>query len=214
VDGSKCEHCLQQWRSTLHFGQVPVKSVPGGRVVEQLKQRAAATCCTKRGKRGPVTSMGWRGPWGLGASPRGPRASRSLSMYPFCLYLRSLSMGRLLRRLLDVERCRENSFMRKIENSKRGCAPGIDRGRAPGIDQSPRQLTLHRAKVLRVGLPEEIPRGSRGTLIPLIWDPLKCQTHIYHGLKQFARHLLNYPMNYPALTIGWNFKLSAGTPFQ
>ena len=23
VDGSKCEHCLQQWSSALHFGQLP-----------------------------------------------------------------------------------------------------------------------------------------------------------------------------------------------
>ena len=36
VEGSKCEHCLQQWRAALHFGQVPVKSTPGGNVVAQL----------------------------------------------------------------------------------------------------------------------------------------------------------------------------------
>ena len=36
VDGSKCVHCLQQCSSALHLGQVPVKSVPGGSVVEQL----------------------------------------------------------------------------------------------------------------------------------------------------------------------------------
>ena len=36
VEGSKCEHCLQQWSATLHFGQVAVKSVPSGRAVEQL----------------------------------------------------------------------------------------------------------------------------------------------------------------------------------
>jgi hypothetical protein len=95
--------------------------------------------------------------------------------------------------LLDVERSRENSFFEKIENSKRGRARQESITDAPGIDQSPRQLTLHRAKVLRVGLLEEIPQGSRDTLIPLIGDPLKCQTHIYHGLEQFARHLLNYP---------------------
>ena len=68
VDGSKCEHCLQQCSSALHFGQLPVKSVPGGSVVEQLKQREAATCCTRRGSRGPVTSKGGRGPCGLGPS--------------------------------------------------------------------------------------------------------------------------------------------------
>jgi len=44
VEGSKCEHCLQQWRSALHLGQLPEKSVPGGKVVAQLKQRDAATC--------------------------------------------------------------------------------------------------------------------------------------------------------------------------
>ena len=36
VEGSKCEHCLQQWRSALHLGQVPVKSVSAGSIVEQL----------------------------------------------------------------------------------------------------------------------------------------------------------------------------------
>jgi hypothetical protein len=36
VDDSKWAHCLQQWRAALHLGQLPVKSVPGGRVVEQL----------------------------------------------------------------------------------------------------------------------------------------------------------------------------------
>jgi hypothetical protein len=44
VEGSKCEHCLQQWSSALHLGQLPKKSVPGGKVVAQLKQREAATC--------------------------------------------------------------------------------------------------------------------------------------------------------------------------
>lgn len=44
VEGSNCEHCLQQCSGELHFGQVPVKSTPSGRAVEQLKHRAAATC--------------------------------------------------------------------------------------------------------------------------------------------------------------------------
>jgi hypothetical protein len=44
VEGSKCEHCLQQCNSVLHFGQLLLKSAPGGKVVAQLKQRAAATC--------------------------------------------------------------------------------------------------------------------------------------------------------------------------
>lgn len=61
VEGSKCEHCLQQCSSALHLGQLPAKSVPVGSAVEQLKQRAAATCCTRRGRRGPVTSMGGGG---------------------------------------------------------------------------------------------------------------------------------------------------------
>ena len=87
-------HCLQQCKSALHFGQTPLKSTPAGSVVEQLKQRDAATCCTKRGNRGPVTSIGGRGPWGLGRSSRNGLESRSESMYPFCLYLRSLSMGK------------------------------------------------------------------------------------------------------------------------
>jgi len=44
VEGSKCEHCLQQCKSALHFGHVPEKSVSGGRAVAQLKHRDAATC--------------------------------------------------------------------------------------------------------------------------------------------------------------------------
>lgn len=44
VDGSKCEHCLQQCSSALHLGQLELKSMSGGRAVEQLKQREAATC--------------------------------------------------------------------------------------------------------------------------------------------------------------------------
>jgi len=36
VEGSKCEHCLQQCRSALHFGQAPLNSMPLGSVVEQL----------------------------------------------------------------------------------------------------------------------------------------------------------------------------------
>ena len=36
VDGSKCAHCLQQCSSELHFGQFPLKSTSGGKVVEQL----------------------------------------------------------------------------------------------------------------------------------------------------------------------------------
>src|SRR5262249_41414857 len=36
VDGSKCEHCLQQWSAELHLGQLPLKSTPGGSAVEQL----------------------------------------------------------------------------------------------------------------------------------------------------------------------------------
>src|SRR5438477_6672055 len=91
VEGSKWEHCLQQCSSALHFGQVPERSVPGGSVVAQLKQREAATCCTRRGSRGPVTSKGGRGPWGLEGS-RKLLFSRSESIYPFCLYLRSLSI--------------------------------------------------------------------------------------------------------------------------
>jgi hypothetical protein len=61
-------------------------------VVAQLKQREAATCCTRRGRRGPVTSKGGRGPWGLARSSRNGLVSRSESMYPFCRYLRSLSI--------------------------------------------------------------------------------------------------------------------------
>ena len=38
--------------------------------------------------------MGGRGPLGLGRSSRKPLESRSVSMYPGCLYLRSLSMGK------------------------------------------------------------------------------------------------------------------------
>src|ERR1039458_6006708 len=66
--------------------------VPPASAVEQLEQLEAATCCSRRGKRGPVTSMGGRGPCGLGLPSRGPLPSRSVSIYPCCLYLRSLSM--------------------------------------------------------------------------------------------------------------------------
>src|ERR1035437_5745024 len=96
MEGSKCEHCLQQWSSALHFGQLPARSVSGGRVVAQLKHREAATCCTSLGRRGPVTSKGGRGPCGLDPPSRKLLLSPE-SMYPFCLYLRSLSMGKLLR---------------------------------------------------------------------------------------------------------------------
>ncbi len=92
VDGSKWEHCLQQCSSALHFGQTPLKSTSTGSAVAQLKHLAAATCCTSRGSRGPVMSSGGRGPAGLGRSAG--LASRSESMYPGCLYLRSLSMGK------------------------------------------------------------------------------------------------------------------------
>ena len=54
VEGSKWVHCLQQCSSALHLGQVPAKSMPGGSVVAQLKHRAAATCCTRRGSRDPL----------------------------------------------------------------------------------------------------------------------------------------------------------------
>jgi len=50
VDGSKYVHCLQQCRAVLHFGQLPVQSIPLGSCVEQLKQRAAVTACTRRGR--------------------------------------------------------------------------------------------------------------------------------------------------------------------
>jgi len=43
VDGSKCEHCLQQCNSVLHFGQFPRKSVPAGSTVAQLKHLEAVT---------------------------------------------------------------------------------------------------------------------------------------------------------------------------
>jgi len=71
VDDSKCAHCLQQCSSALHFGQVPFQAIPLGNCVAQLKQRAAVTGCTSRGRRGPVMSMDGFGPWGLGlSSPR------------------------------------------------------------------------------------------------------------------------------------------------
>ena len=36
VEGSKCEHCLQQWSCVPHFGHGPLNDVPGCSVVEQL----------------------------------------------------------------------------------------------------------------------------------------------------------------------------------
>jgi hypothetical protein len=69
VEGSKWEHCLQQCSWAPHFGHAPVKSVPGGSVVEQLKQREAVTACTRRGRRGPVMSSDGRGPCGFGLKP-------------------------------------------------------------------------------------------------------------------------------------------------
>jgi hypothetical protein len=49
-----------------HFGHGPSNIVPGGSVVEQLKQRDAVTACTSLGRRGPVISIGGRGPAGFG----------------------------------------------------------------------------------------------------------------------------------------------------
>src|SRR5712692_8085911 len=62
VAGSKCAHCLQQWRAAPHLGQLPFQSTSAGSAIEQLKQRAATTFCKSRGRRGPVTSMGGLGP--------------------------------------------------------------------------------------------------------------------------------------------------------
>src|ERR1039458_197762 len=56
VEGSKCEHCLQQCRSALHLGQAPEKLTSGGSAVARSEEREAATCCTRRGRRGPVIS--------------------------------------------------------------------------------------------------------------------------------------------------------------
>ena len=52
------------------------------------------TVCTRRGSRGPVTSIGGRGPVGLGRSPFCPLLGEELLLlkYPFCRYLRSESM--------------------------------------------------------------------------------------------------------------------------
>ena len=69
VDGSKWEHCLQQCSGVPHFGQGPLKAVPGGGVVDQLSRREAVTACTSLGRRGPVISNGGRGPAGLGLNP-------------------------------------------------------------------------------------------------------------------------------------------------
>src|SRR5262249_13851249 len=81
VEGSKWAHCLQQCKSAPHFGHLLFQSKSEGNVVEQLKQRAATTLCTNRGRRGPVTSMGGRGPDGFGRSPgRRSLGSRSESM--------------------------------------------------------------------------------------------------------------------------------------
>src|SRR6185295_7081437 len=90
--------------SAPHFGQVPARSVSGGSVVAQLKHRDAATCCTRRGRRGPVTSKGGRGPCGLDRSSRKLLLSPE-SMYPFCRYLRSLSMGKVTPCNAGKERC-------------------------------------------------------------------------------------------------------------
>src|ERR1700691_3964827 len=96
VDGSKCAHCLQQCNSAPHFGHFPFQSTSPCSAVEQLKQRAATTFCSRRGRRGPVTSRGGRGPEGLGRSGK-PRSfeSRSESLYPRCRYLRSSSMRQI-----------------------------------------------------------------------------------------------------------------------
>jgi hypothetical protein len=63
-------HCLQQCSGELHFGQFPLKSMSPVSIVEQLKQRDAVTLWTRRGSRGPVTSIGGRGPCGRGRSSR------------------------------------------------------------------------------------------------------------------------------------------------
>lgn len=100
VDGSKCAHCLQQCSAEAHLGQLPFQSRSEGSVVEQLKHRAATTFCKSLGRRGPVTSIGGRGPEGFGRSA-GRRSPDPLleSIYPRCLYLRSSSM--CLNRLLE-----------------------------------------------------------------------------------------------------------------
>ena len=36
LDGSKWAHCLQQCKAAPHFGQLPRKSMSGGKAVEQL----------------------------------------------------------------------------------------------------------------------------------------------------------------------------------
>lgn len=103
VEGSKCAHCLQQCNAEPHLGQFARKSAPVGNVVAQFQHRDAVTVCTIRGSLGPVISMGSLGPGCLGRSSRPrPFISRSTSMYPRCLYLRSSSMGpiTLLRKLL------------------------------------------------------------------------------------------------------------------
>src|ERR1019366_7791627 len=149
MEGSKCEHCLQQCSSALHFGQLPARSVSGGRVVAQLKHRDAATCCTNRGRRGPVTSKGGRGPCGLDRSSRKLLLSPE-SMYPFCLYLRSLSMGKVTPYLWgekNVAYSRSELF-----------APVVKMPTAPTRPQD-----RPRDNGWVVGLPEGLDGGSEGS---------------------------------------------------
>jgi len=139
VEGSKFAHCLQQCNAAPHLGHLPFQSTPGGNAVEQLKQRAATTFCKSRGRRGPVTSIGGRGPFGFGRSPSGRSLdSRPLSIYPRCLYLRSSSMC-----LIDSwnSGCRTATWLRWSATVHRCVVRRINRRNAAGTGKATFEIT-------------------------------------------------------------------------
>ena len=184
MDGSKCAHCLQQCKSALHFGHLPFQSTSGERVVEQLKHLAATTFCNNRGRRGPVTSMGGRGPEGLGRSTgRRSPASRPESMYPRCLYFRSSSM------------C-ENRFLELRSTSRTGCCLGTNHVAVQAVGSIGGRLRNHLdLRLFRECLPNYVPRNNReryhyfvlpvpGDSLSLIGPPSR--TPAGHGQKKLA----------------------------
>src|SRR5665811_1245267 len=178
VEGSKCEHCLQQWSSALHFGQLPARSVSGGKVVAQLKHREAATCCTSRGRRGPVTSKGGRGPCGLDRSSRKLLLSPE-SMYPFCLYLRSLSMGKVTPYLWGKKTLPTHDQNSSRRPSK--CRP-LPRGRKTDPATTVGSWDYQRGLT---GVPKVQQTTGR--------NPPPLQIHMYHGTDMVCTPVLQLP---------------------
>ena len=137
VDGSKLVHCLQQCSAAPHLGQLPFQSISPESCVEQLKHLAAATFCSKRGKRGPVISMGGRGPVGFGRSVcRNPLDSLGESMYPLCLYLRSSS----IRLSTPQEQCSRSTMLLCGKTASTSIEKSQDRTLSQTVSQTLSQM--------------------------------------------------------------------------